>query len=206
MKAQGRLQQFVAILDDPAAISVGFSQAMTRTLSSAWRSQPTTGRTLLKQINVELIEQMGQVRALSKGTITFSGDSGQVPITLANDLDQSVTVSMQLVGVPAARLESPPVTDIVIAAGRKVSVEVEARVIGGDPLPVNIQILTPEGDKYGIPSTITLASTAYSRAASWVVGAAFAAILVFVIVGVTRRIWKAQRSQQAGNPSDTVSP
>ena len=206
MKAQGRLQQFVAILDDPAAISVGFSQAMTRTLSSAWRSQPTTGRTLLKQINVELIEQMGQVRALSKGTITFSGDSGQVPITLANDLDQSVTVSMQLVGVPAARLESPPVTDIVIAAGRKVSVEVEARVIGGDPLPVNIQILTPEGDKYGIPSTITLASTAYSRAASWVVGAAFAAILVFVIVGVTRRIWKVQRSQQAGNPSDTVSP
>lgn len=206
MKAQGRLQQFVSILDDPAAISVGFSQAITRTLSSAWRSQPTTGRTLLRQINVELIEQMGQVRALSKGTITFSGDSGQVPITLANDLDQSVTVSMQLVGVPAARLESPPVTEIVIAAGRKVSVEVEARVIGGDPLPVNIQILTPEGDKYGIPSTITLASTAYSRAASWVVGAAFAAILVFVIVGVTRRIWKAQRSQQAGNPSDTVSP
>lgn len=205
LKAQARLQQFVGILDDPAALSVGFSQAITRTLSSAWRSQPTTGRTLLKQINTELIEQMAQVRALSKGTITFSGDSGQVPITLANDLDQRVTVSMQLVGVPAARLESPPVTGIVIEAGRKVSVEVEARVIGGDPLPVNIQILTPEGEKYGIPSTITLASTAYSRAASWVVAAAFAAIIVFVVVGVTRRIWKARRSQRAGNPSDTVS-
>lgn len=205
LKSQGRLQQFVAILDDPAAISVGFSQAIMRTLSSAWRSQPTTGRMLLKQINVELLAQMAKVRALSTGTITFSGDSGQVPITLANDLDQSVTVSMQLIGIPAARLESPPVTNIVIEAGRKVSVEVEARVIGGDPLPVNIQILTPEGTKYGIPSTITLTSTAYSRAAGWVVGAAFVAILIFVVVGVTRRIWKAQRSQRAGRSSDTVS-
>ncbi|MSO27202.1 MAG: hypothetical protein EXQ60_03945 [Candidatus Nanopelagicales bacterium] len=205
MKAQARLQQFVAILDDPAAISVGFSQAITRTLSAAWRSQPLTGKDLLKQINTELAKQMDQVHTLSTGTITFSGDAGRVPITLANDLDQSVTVSMQLVGVPAARLESPAVTNIVIEAGHKVSVEVEARVIGGDPLPVNIEILTPEGEKYGVPSSITLTSTAYSRAAGWVVGAAFLAILIFVVFGVTRRIWKAQRSQRAGKPSDTVS-
>jgi hypothetical protein len=112
---------------------------------------------------------------------------------------------MQLVGVPAARLESPPVTNIFIEAGHKVSVEVEARVIGGDPLPVNIQILTPDGLKYGVPSSITLTSTAYSRAAGWVVGAAFLAILIFVVAGVTRRIWKAQRSQKSTESSDTVS-
>ena len=205
MKAQARLQQFVAILDDPAAVSVGFTQAITRTLSAAWRSAPLTGKDLLKQVNIELGKQMSQVHALSKGTITFSGDAGRVPITLANDLDQSVTVSMQLVGVPAVRLESPPVTNIVIEAGRKVSVEVEARVIGGDPLPVKIQILTPDGLKYGVPSSITLTSTAYSRAAGWVVGAAFLAILIFVVAGVTRRIWKAQRSQKSTESSDTVS-
>ena len=204
-KAQARLQQFVAILDDPALVSVSFTQAITRTLSAAWRSAPLTGKDLLKQINSELGKQMSQVHALSKGTITFSGDAGRVPITLANDLDQNVTVSMQLVGVPAVRLESPPVTNIVIEAGHKVSVEVEARVIGGDPLPVNIQILTPDGAKYGVPSGITLTSTAYSRAAGWVVGAAFLAILIFVVVGVTRRIWKAQRSQTSTKSSDTVS-
>jgi hypothetical protein len=36
-------------------------------------------------------------------------------------------------------------------------------------------------------------STAYARAAAWVVALAFVAIVVFVIVGVARRIHKVQR-------------
>jgi hypothetical protein len=45
-------------------------------------------------------------------------------------------------------------------------------------------------------------STAYSRAAAWVVAAAFLAILVFVVVGVTRRINKA-RSSRSGSDLGT---
>jgi hypothetical protein len=38
-----------------------------------------------------------------------------------------------------------------------------------------------------------LESTAYARAAAWVIAAAFIAIVVFVVVGITRRIHKATR-------------
>jgi len=74
------------------------------------------------------------------------------------------------------------------------SVELDARVVGGDPLAVEVQLIGPDGQDYGEPAMITLASTAYARAAAWVVALAFVAIVIFVIVGVVRRIHKVQRA------------
>jgi hypothetical protein len=75
---------------------------------------------------------------------------------------------------------------------------------------VRVQLLTPDGQDYGQPATIELASTAYARAASWVVIVAFVAIAIFVVVGITRRIRRARRghtvptSDKGARPSDTV--
>ena len=106
-----------------------------------------------------------------------------------------MTVGLALVGSPALRLSSEPLTSIRIDAGKMASVDIDARVVGGDPLTVNVQLLTPEMTPYGKPARITVTSTAYARAASWVVAAAFVAIVVFVVVGVTRRIRKAQEGR-----------
>jgi hypothetical protein len=144
------------------------------------------------------------VRVLSEGTITFSGDSGKVPVTIANDLDRSVTVGLALRGRPQLRLDSTPIDGIEIEAGKMASIEVDARVIGGDPLTVGVQLLSPEGADYGTPATITLSSTAYARAASYVVVAAFVAILIFVVVGIVRRIRKAHR--ESSRKDGTMTP
>jgi hypothetical protein len=142
------------------------------------------------------------VYALSEGTITLSGESGSVPVTIANDLDRSVTIGVQLRGIPTARLESPPLFDITIEPGKKVSVELEATVVGGRTLSARVQLLTPEGQSFGQPARIELVSTAYARAAAWVIGAAFIAIVLFVVVGITRRVHKAtigSRTDSQGN-------
>ncbi|MDI1289829.1 MAG: DUF6049 family protein, partial [bacterium] len=137
---------------------------------------------------------MSLVHVLSTGTITFSGDNGRVPITISNDLDRSVTVGLRLTGQPPLRLESEPLANIRIDAGKMASVDIDARVVGGDPLTVEVQLLDAEQVSYGKPALISVSSTAYARAAAWVVAVAFIAILVFVVVGVTRRIRKARAS------------
>ncbi len=83
------------------------------------------------------------------------------------------------------------------------SVDIDARVVGGDPLTVEVQLLDAQQGAYGKPALITVSSTAYARAAAWVVAAAFLAILVFVVVGVTRRINRARasRSRADSEPS-----
>lgn len=209
-RASEQLTTLTAILTNPAGITDAYASALLRAESAAWRSQPTTGRALLDSITTQLREQTALVRVLSEGTVTFSGDSGSVPVTIANDLDRAVTVGVELIASPSPRLESEPVRGIVIEPGKKVSVEIDARVVGGRALPVRVQLLTPDGAAYGQPATIELASTAYARAASWVVVIAFVAIAIFVVVGITRRIRKVRRGHTASGsgggsrPSDTV--
>ena len=182
------LAAFTSVLDNPIGISDVYASALLRSVSSAWRSQPERGAELLDTTRNQLTAQVDQVRVLSEGTVTFSGDSGRVPVTIENNLDRTVTVGVQLRASPTLRLESEPLTGITIEPGQKVSVDVEARVVGGNSLPVRVQLLTPDGSRFGTPARIDVASTAYARAAAWVVAIAFVAIVVFVVVGVIRRI------------------
>ena len=196
--AQSRLDRITAILDDPSTVGPPYAAALLRAQSSAWRGEPAVGDELLDSINAGLVKRTTSVRVLSAGTVIFSGDAGRVPVTIANDGDQGVTVGLTLVGQPSVRLESQPLSGIHVDPGKKVSVDLEARVIGGEPLSVSVQILTPSGARYGSPATISLVSTAYSRAAGWVVAVAFAALAVFVVIGITRRIrhsraWRSPR-------------
>lgn len=192
-RVQQRVRTLTAVQTQPTNDSESYSQALLRAQSSAWRQDPLTGIALLSAINREVSATIDLVRPISSGTITFSGDSGDVPVTLANDGATTVSVGLSLVGTPSSRLESTPMSGILIEPGQKISVEIPVRVVGGDPLPTRVQILTPGGAPYGSPASITLVSTAYARAAGWVVLAAFLAIAVFVVVGITRRIVQHRR-------------
>jgi hypothetical protein len=194
-RTSAQLDVFTSVIDDPTGISEPFAEALLRAESSGWRTEPQVGTRLLDTIQASLAEETARVRVLSEGTITFSGDSGKVPVTITNELDRSVTVGLALRGNPALRLSSEPLTGIRIEPGKFASVDIDARVVGGDPLAVEVQLLSPDGAAYGEPARITVASTAYARAAAWVVAAAFVAIVVFVIVGVTRRIRKAHAAR-----------
>lgn len=196
-EANEELASLTAVLDNPGGITDAYAEAILRAQSSAWRLEPATGVELVSSISVSLQEQINKVYALSEGTITLSGESGLVPVTIANDLDRSVTVGVQLRGFPTARLESDPLYEITIEPGKKVSVELEATVVGGRTLSAGVQLLTPEGQDFGLPARIELVSTAYARAAAWVIGAAFAAIVLFVVVGITRRVHKAATGSRA---------
>ena len=193
---QSRIAQLTAVQQSPGPVNAAYFEALLRAQSSSWRDQPALGAALLGAISRELNTQIKQVRPISSGTITFSGDAGNVPVTLANDSDSTVNVGLTLIGEPGSRLESASKTGIVIEPGQKISVELPVRIVGGDPLPTHVQILTPKGAAYGPPANIILVSTAYARAAGWVVLVAFAAIAIFVVVGITRRIVQARASDE----------
>ncbi|MEY4137216.1 MAG: hypothetical protein RL205_1344 [Actinomycetota bacterium] len=136
------------------------------------------------------------VTVLSTGRITFSGDSGGVPITVENTSSAPVTVTIELIGFPSSRLDSEPVENVVVDPGMRNSIEIEARIIGDGPLDASVRVTSPTGKRLALPATVTLASAAYARAAGWVVLVAFIALAIFVVVGVTRRIRKAHAARK----------
>jgi hypothetical protein len=189
-----QLSALTAVVDDPASIADPYRQALLRASSATWRSEPDVGSALLATTSKAVATQTAEVHVLSSGTVTLSGDAGRVPVTITNDSDHDVVVGLALRGNPAIRLKSSALSGIRIPAGQKASVDVSAQVIGADAVPVDVQLLTPQGEDYGAAARISVTSTAYARAASWVMIAAFVAILIFVVVGVTRRIRAAGRA------------
>ncbi|MFM8350046.1 MAG: DUF6049 family protein, partial [Actinomycetales bacterium] len=204
-QTQLRLDRFAAILADPAAIVEDFTQALLRAQSAAWRAQPLVGEELLTSVAVDLDERRAGIEVLNGRTVTLSGDSGRIPVTIMNNLDQPVSVGLRLVGDPKVRLNSDVVPTLTIAPGRTTSVDIPVRVAGSEPLRVSVQVLTPTGTVFRTAPVGTVYSAAYARAASWVVGVAFIAILLFVLVGISRRLLAARRSATTA-ADDALTP
>ncbi len=201
------LDVLTSVVDDPTGIGEPFAQALLRAESAAWRTEPDTAERLLGTIARQLSDLTERVHVLSTGNVTLSGDTGRVPVTIVNDLDRAVTVGLALVGHPSLRIDAAPLEGIEIDAGKMVSVDVDAKVVGGDPLDVDVQLLAPDGAPFGQPAPIVVSSTAYARAAAWVVAASFVAVAVFVVFGVTRRIRSSRRPRgpRAGGAAGAAS-
>ena len=175
---QRRTRRFEAILTEPAGL--GYEQAVMRQTSGTWRADQQGALALERVVSGQIADLTSRVRVATTGTFTLPGDTGRIPVTVANDLTQDVVVGIRLETDQQARLQSPAIEPFEVPAGRKVSLEVEAKVVGSGTLPVRIQLTTPRGRAYGEPQTVEVRTTAYSRAAAYVVSGAFV-ILAFLL-------------------------
>lgn len=194
---QRTARRFQSILNEPAGL--GYEQAVMRQTSAAWRADLTTGNALVRTVSEQLANQTDQVRVATTGTFTLPGDSGRIPVTVANDLPTDVTVGIRLRSDEPARLVAADIAPFEVPAGRKVSLEVEAQVVGSGTLPVRLQLTTPAGRRYGEPVTVQVRTTAYSRAAAYVVTGAFVILAFLLAMNFVRRRRAADdHSAQAG--------
>lgn len=185
--AQDSLDLLRQVVSDSAPLTAPALAALLRGESAAWRTRPETGVALVTQTQESINAEMSRLYVVPRETVTFSGDRGSVPVTVANDFDQSVVISVNLIGSPEARLSADEVEPITIEPGRRASLEVPVRIVGGDPLPVTVQLVDDKGRNYGEPVTMELRTTAYSRAALWVAIGAAVLLVLLVIYDIVRR-------------------
>lgn len=187
-RARVDLAALRAVAPDTAGTSTGdLEEALTRTESSAWRTNPAGGRRLLAYATAQIERQTGLVQVLSRAPVTLPGDSGVIPVTVANDLGRPARVGVRLVGTPATRFMAADVAPVTLAPGEKATLEVNARVLGTGPVTVAISLLTPDGRSFGRPVLTEVRSAAYARAAQWVVGGLFGVLVILLGVNFVRR-------------------
>lgn len=184
---QGRIEALRTVLTDPLPVIAPLKAAILRAESSAWQSREAEGERLLATIEAAVKAEQDSVYVIPRDTVVFSGDRGSVPVTIANDLDQTVRVGVAVSAEPEARLESAPVAPVDIEPGRRTSLEVPVRVIGSGAVTVSVQLLDPAGTAFGTSASLELSTTAYSRAALWVAIAAGVLLVLLVIFDVARR-------------------
>lgn len=184
---QASLDSLRTVLTDPLPVTAPIASALLRAESSAWRTRPREGERLLDSIDASLAETGSSVYVVPRDNVVLSGDRGSVPVTVTNDFDQTVRVGVVITADPAARLDAQPLESVEIEPGRRASLEVPVRVVGGEALTVSVQLTDPSGQAFGEPVSLELRTTAYSRAALWVAIAAAAVLVLLVVYDIVRR-------------------
>jgi hypothetical protein len=184
---RGSVESLRTVLTDPLPVTGPITSALLRAESSAWRTRVREGERLLDAIEASVAGAQSEIYVIPRDNIVFSGDRGSVPVTVANDFDQPVRVGITVSAEPAARLDAQPLPPVEIEPGRRASLEVPVRVIGGDALTVSVQLTDPSGAAFGEPASLELRTTAYSRAALWVAVGAAVILVLLVIFDIVRR-------------------
>ncbi|MGI9196690.1 MAG: DUF6049 family protein [Candidatus Nanopelagicales bacterium] len=197
---QDSVDSLRSVVTNPLSLTNPIMAALLRAESSAWRTRPANGISLLAATQAAVDAEVAKVYVVPRDGVTFSGDRGSVPVTVANDFDESVRIGVTLLGSPAARLSSDAVAPVDIEPGKRASLEIPVRIVGSDALPVAVQLVDAQGRPFGAPVTMELRTTAYSRAALWVALAAAALLVLLVVFDIVRRA-RQRRTTTAVTPS-----
>jgi hypothetical protein len=143
----------------------------------------------MRQATIQDVRNVrGSLEIISAGSVIFPGEESIVPITIRNDLPIDVTLRISAVGEPSVRVRANDVGIIEVASGKRKSLEIPTQLIGSDIAYLRLQLADENGNTFGNSVRIQLESTAYAQAAVWVIGAAFIFLVIFVILGVLRRV------------------
>ncbi len=183
------LQALTSVLSQPQPLADRFERGLLRAESSAWRDHPAEGLTFARTVTSLITKAQTGVRIVPSGPITLTSRTGQIPITVANDLDQPVTVALAVDAVPSVRMTLKQPGLMTVAAGSRQTVEVAAKAAANGRLIVQARLYAPDGQAYGPPVGFPVLATGIGQVAQWVVGGA----LVLLTVALTYRIGRAIR-------------
>lgn len=199
-QTQDDINSLRTILSRPLPVVTPLTDTLLRAESSAWRTRTKTGTAIVNSIDADIAQTISGVYVVPRSDVTLSGDRGKIPVTVANDLDQDVTVGVRVTADPASRLESEPLTDVRIEAGTRASLEIPVRIVGGGALNVDVQLTDGNDDAFGATAPLELRTTAYSRAATWVAVAAAVVLVLLVVFDIVRRARGRRRSTEPPAP------
>ena len=196
----GDLREYAGVVPDPTSIPPVTQTAPTRLLGSWFRDRPEPRAALTALVDRQTEALIESVRVVSSGSITISGASGTIPITVENNGPTAVTIGLELTSTPTQLFTADPIEPFVIAPERRTSVDVTAQVAAAGPIPVTIQMVTAEGEAFGVPGELVVESAAYANAARVLVQAALGGLLLAVLVHGIRRARRRRSVPRAAAP------
>jgi hypothetical protein len=195
-RQQHLLSQLTNILPPGDSETRPFSTTLLRALSSAWRDEAAARRVWINSFAAAMNTMISAVHIVSapNSTVTLTGHGGKVPVTIANELDAPASITVQLNASERLKLPHNGRVTVAIPANRQTTVDVHATAKTSGVFPLQVQLLTPSGQKYGAPVQLYVRSTVYGTITLVITGAATAALLIAVGIRLSRRALAAKRA------------
>jgi hypothetical protein len=197
---RGRISNLAAILTEPGRLVARLQDGLLRGESSWWRGRDTRVNRLIRD-QTYLAEVRGRVR-VQPGNFTFGSRSGNIPITVVNDLRQEVVVVLRL-QPQTPRLRLGQVEPRTIGPHQKIQVNVPADAVAGGPVAVDATLHTIGGAQYGQPVTLRVTVTQIGTVA--LVITVGAAVVLFLAAGF-RVVRRMRSARVAPTPDGAAAP
>jgi hypothetical protein len=195
---QKSLNDFVGILTIKDRVTVPFGNAMLRAMSTEWRGDSRGAEEYRNAIGRYLQDLIGAVHILKKSTLTLSGRSGTIPVTVKNDLGQAVTgLVLQLRSGTNIRLEiRNPDQPITIDGGHTRTLKFQTKANANGTVRITAQLYT-QNEQRAFPVTPVQFDVKITKVTDLVMLIIGAGLLLLVLAGV--RIYRQRKRQAAGD-------
>ena len=204
LQREAEVAAFSTALADPVAVTGAHRLDLLALLATSWAAEPDVWQDAIEASLVASSEILHSVSVTTRGPINVVGSKVPLPITLRNELDQSVTVRVQVVPSNGRLLVNRDIESTIDAdSARIVTVPVTAAVGRGD-VTLRVTLFTPTGVLVNQPALI-----AVNVQADWEgLGAIILAILVvlFFGFGVWRNIVRRRKERAAVTDTSAEAP
>lgn len=192
-QVQRDVETFAQILEPPSQPSAALAAALRRLRSSAYRGAGGARTGALAAARESLSKQQRRVRIVA-GSVTLGEEQGSIPVTVVNNLDSPVTLSLDLTP-RSPRLGIDARVPVTVPARRNRTVLVPARAVSNGLVPVDAQLRTTGGAAYGPPVVLKVRIFKVGAVGLYVTVAAAALLFARAAVTLVRRGRRARRSR-----------
>ncbi|MFB7572745.1 DUF6049 family protein [Streptomyces sp. NPDC056165] len=208
-RTQGKVGNFQVVLTDPSRVVTPFGRAMNREMATSWRGRAGEASSFRDGVEAYLDDLSEQVKLIDKSETKLSGRSATIPVTVQNNLVQSVDhLMLRLTSTNPTRLKiggkAYAEQRIAVSGGHSQSVKFTTSANANGPVTVVAQLYTQDGQEYGAPVTFDVKVTEITATVMLVIGGG---VLLLVLAGFrmyTQRK-RATAKEAAQDPQDAGS-
>ncbi|WP_044572618.1 DUF6049 family protein [Streptomyces iranensis] len=202
-ETQKTLDNFEPILTAKYRVVTPFGNAIRREMSTSWRSEAQNATGFRHDVQTYLSGLTKKVRLVPKTDMTLSGRSATVPVTVQNNLVQSVELRLVLRSQQGNRLEVSDPQLVNVEGGHSQSVKFGTTANANGPVWVSARLYTPDGQPYGDEMLFEVNVTEITSTVILVIaGGVLLLVLAGVRIYVQRKRAAARSGEDGGDGED----
>jgi hypothetical protein len=176
----------LSALYDNQELAASFSITRILGFSDLWPSNAKATEYLTENLTI-LNDYLGAVSIQASSRITTPEESSEIPITIVNESDSPVSVSVILTSTSASRFSAEPSEIIQVDGGQRVTIPIAITLVGAGVVNVQAQLVAPNGERFGDIENIQISSAAYSQFARTLVWGAFGLLVLLALSNFVKR-------------------
>jgi hypothetical protein len=167
-------------------LASGFDSARVLGFSDLWESSTASTEYLTE--NLALLDTyLGSVSIEASSRITTPEENSEIPITVVNESDRTVSVTVGLTSAATSRFSALPSDLVQVESGQRITIPVAITLVGAGVVDVRAQLIAPNGERFGDVEEIQISSAAYSKFARTLVWGAFGLLVLLALSNLVRR-------------------